>query len=45
MNMTTHLLMICKRVPDVIKSKEILGLECNTSLEVALNQIIHWIEK
>jgi nucleoside-diphosphate-sugar epimerase len=34
-----------KRVPDVSKAKEILGLECNTSLEVALDEIIPWIEK
>jgi len=34
-----------KRVPDVSKSKEILGIECNTSLELALDEIIPWIEK
>ena len=32
-----------KRIPDVSKAKEILGVECNTSLEVALDEIIPWI--
>ena len=34
-----------KRVPDVTKSKEILGLSCNTTLEDALDEIIPWIEE
>jgi len=34
-----------KRVPDVSKAKEILGVECNTSLEEALDEIIPWIKK
>ena len=34
-----------KRVPDVTKAKEVLGLECNTSLEDALDEIIPWIKK
>lgn len=34
-----------KRVPDVTKAKEILGVECNTSLEDALDEIIPWIQK
>jgi nucleoside-diphosphate-sugar epimerase len=33
-----------KRVPDVTKAKEILKLECNTSLEEALDEIIPWIK-
>jgi nucleoside-diphosphate-sugar epimerase len=33
-----------RRVPDVSKAKDILGLECNTSLEVALDEIIPWIK-
>jgi nucleoside-diphosphate-sugar epimerase len=33
-----------KRVPDVTKAKEILGLKCNTSLEEALDEIIPWIK-
>ena len=33
-----------RRVPDISKSKDILGLECNTSLEVALDEIIPWIK-
>lgn len=34
-----------KRVPDVSKVKEKLGVECKTSLDVALDEIIPWIEK
>jgi len=34
-----------RRVPDVTKAKEILGVECNTSLEDALDEIIPWIQK
>jgi nucleoside-diphosphate-sugar epimerase len=33
-----------KRVPDVSKAREILGLECNTGLEEALDEIIPWIK-
>ena len=32
-------------VRNVTKAREILGVECNTSLEVALDEIIPWIEK
>lgn len=34
-----------KRVPDVSKSKEILNVDCKTSLEDALDEIIPWIKK
>lgn len=34
-----------KRIPDVSKAKEILGVECNTTLEKALDEIIPWIKK
>ena len=33
-----------KRVPDITKAKEVLGLECKTSLEEALDEIIPWIK-
>jgi nucleoside-diphosphate-sugar epimerase len=33
-----------KRVPDVFKSNEILGVNCTTSLETALDEIIPWIK-
>jgi len=33
-----------KRIPDVTKSKDILNIECNTPLEVALDEIIPWIK-
>jgi len=33
-----------KRIPDISKAKEILNIECNTSLEKALDEIIPWIE-
>ncbi len=34
-----------KRVPDVEKSKKILGIECNTTLEQALDEVIPWIKQ
>ena len=34
-----------KRVPDVTKAKELLGVECKTTLEEALDEIIPWIKK
>ena len=34
-----------KRVPDVEKAKRILGFESETSLDVALDEIIPWIRK
>lgn len=33
-----------KRIPDISKAKNILGVECNTKLEDALDEIIPWIE-
>jgi len=33
------------RVPDVVKSKEVLGIECTTSLEEALDEVIPWIKE
>jgi nucleoside-diphosphate-sugar epimerase len=33
-----------KRVPSVVKAKEILGFECTTTLEVMLDEVIPWIE-
>jgi len=33
------------RVPDVEKSKAVLGVECTTSLEVALDEVIPWIKE
>ena len=33
-----------KIIPDITKAKEILGVECNTSLEDALDEIIPWIK-
>jgi nucleoside-diphosphate-sugar epimerase len=33
-----------KRIPDVTKSAEILNIKCNTSLEIALDEIIPWIK-
>jgi UDP-glucose 4-epimerase len=32
-----------KRVPDTYKAKEILNVECNTTLETALDEIVPWI--
>lgn len=32
-----------KRIPSVVKAKEVLGFECNTSLSTALDEIIPWI--
>ncbi len=34
-----------KRVPDVSKAKQILGVECKTTLEESLDEIIPWIKK
>jgi len=34
-----------KRVPDVLKAKEILDFEAKTSLDEALNEIIPWIKE
>lgn len=34
-----------KRVPDVTKAREVLGVECNTNIEEALDEIIPWIKK
>jgi nucleoside-diphosphate-sugar epimerase len=33
-----------KRIPDVSKAKELLNIECSTSLEEALDEIIPWIK-
>jgi len=33
-----------KRIPDITKSKELLNVECSTSLEEALDEIIPWIK-
>eukprot|EP00929_Paragymnodinium_shiwhaense_P008571 TRINITY_DN112527_c0_g1_i1.p1 TRINITY_DN112527_c0_g1~~TRINITY_DN112527_c0_g1_i1.p1 ORF type:complete len:366 (-),score=110.38 TRINITY_DN112527_c0_g1_i1:67-1164(-) len=33
------------RVPCVDKAKEVLGIECSTSLEVALDEVIPWIKE
>jgi nucleoside-diphosphate-sugar epimerase len=33
-----------RRIPDVTKAKEFLGVECNTALEIALDEIIPWIK-
>lgn len=33
-----------KRIPDVTKSAKILNIKCNTSLEIALDEIIPWIK-
>ena len=33
-----------KRVPDVRKAREVLGFEANTSLSMALDEIIPWIK-
>jgi len=33
-----------KRIPDITKAREILNIECNTSLEEALDEIIPWIK-
>lgn len=33
-----------KRIPSVEKAKEILGFQANTSLEIALDEIIPWIK-
>jgi UDP-glucose 4-epimerase len=32
-----------KRVPDVSKSKEVLGFECTTSLDTMLDEVIPWV--
>ncbi|MCE5339688.1 MAG: NAD(P)-dependent oxidoreductase [Planctomycetaceae bacterium] len=34
-----------KRIPDVEKAKKILGVECNTTLEQALDEVIPWIKQ
>lgn len=33
------------RVPDIRKSKEILGIECKTTLEQVLDEVIPWIKE
>jgi len=33
------------RVPDVVKSNEVLGIHCTTSLEEALDEVIPWIKE
>lgn len=35
---------VMKRIPDVSKAKELLNIECSTSLEEALDEIIPWIK-
>jgi UDP-glucose 4-epimerase len=32
-----------KRVPDVTKAKEVLGIECSTSLDEMLDEVIPWV--
>ncbi|MCW2806141.1 MAG: NAD-dependent epimerase, partial [Marmoricola sp.] len=32
-----------KRVPDVEKSKRVLGFECTTSLDEMLDEVIPWV--
>jgi nucleoside-diphosphate-sugar epimerase len=32
-----------KRVPDVTKAREVLGVECSTSLEEMLDEVIPWV--
>ncbi|HET6210647.1 MAG TPA: hypothetical protein VFD94_09715, partial [Jatrophihabitans sp.] len=32
-----------KRVPDVSKAKQVLGFECNTSLDTMLDEVIPWV--
>jgi nucleoside-diphosphate-sugar epimerase len=34
-----------KRVPRVEKAKQVLGFEANTSLSVALDEIIPWVRR
>jgi len=34
-----------KRVPNVSKAKKLLGFEAKTSLSVALDEIIPWIDE
>ena len=34
-----------KRIPDVSKSNDILNIQCNTTLDTALDEIIPWIEQ
>jgi len=34
-----------KRVPDVSKATEVLGLECSTSLDTMLDEVIPWVTK
>ncbi|CAK0850481.1 unnamed protein product [Prorocentrum cordatum] len=33
------------RVPCVAKAKEVLGLECTTSLEEALDEVVPWVKE
>jgi len=32
-----------RRVPDVVKAREVLGVECSTSLEEMLDEVIPWV--
>jgi nucleoside-diphosphate-sugar epimerase len=42
-NDTPYVWDVQKRVPDTEKSKELLGVKCETSLEDSLNEIVPWI--
>jgi UDP-glucose 4-epimerase len=32
-----------RRVPDVTKAREVLGVECLTSLDTMLDEVVPWI--
>ena len=34
-----------RRVPDVSKAKQVLGVSCETTLNAMLDEVIPWIER